>query len=48
MTVIALEPLLDADKSYVRAGEVKVLVKELQDELASCAYLSHSSIMSFH
>jgi hypothetical protein len=47
MTAIALEPLLDADKSYVRAGEVKVLVKELQDELASCD-LSHSSSMSFH
>jgi len=38
MIVVALEPLLDADKNYTRAGEIKALVGELQDELAGCTY----------
>jgi hypothetical protein len=38
VTIIALEPLLDANRNYMRAGEVKSLTRQFQDDLASCMY----------
>ena len=48
LSISALEPLIDSDTTLRRAAETKVVLKELQDDLAACMTFFYSFGSEIH